>query len=205
MTILTHKNHVFANGKGGMGQLRGRRKLPRKKGATLPYDTTNCKTEHLKGDIHDRQTEFLLAFVQVGTIRAAAEMCGFTSNCCSDWRARDPSFEARFVQAKRDAADLLEEEARRRAVEGVLDPVFYKGEVCGHVRKYSDGLLIKLLKAYRPERFSDNINIKQESTINMKLVIEELKDDLGSESVLRAARERAAADAIDRVARLSSN
>ena len=33
--------------------------------------------------------------------------------------------------------------------------VFYRGEVCGQVKRYSDMLLIKLLTAYRPEKFKE--------------------------------------------------
>ena len=51
--------------------------------------------------------------------------------------------------------DELEAEARRRAVQGVRQPVFHQGKVVGHIRKYSDLLLIFLLKHRRPEIFAD--------------------------------------------------
>ena len=49
----------------------------------------------------------------------------------------------------------LEDEATRRAVEGVEGPVFFQGRQCGVVRKYSDTLLIFRLKAMRPEKYSE--------------------------------------------------
>ena len=52
-------------------------------------------------------------------------------------------------------ADALEDEAVRRAVDGVDEQVFYQGKACGVVRKYSDTLLIFLLKGRRPERYRD--------------------------------------------------
>ena len=55
------------------------------------------------------------------------------------------------------AADVLEREAWRRASEGVKQPVFYQGEVCGHVQKYSDVLLIFLLKGARPDRYREQL------------------------------------------------
>ena len=55
------------------------------------------------------------------------------------------------------AADVLEREAWRRASEGVKQPVFYQGEVCGHVRKYSDVLLIFLLKGARPDKYREQL------------------------------------------------
>jgi hypothetical protein len=48
---------------------------------------------------------------------------------------------------------MLEFEARRRAVDGWLEPVFHKGEVIGHIHRYSDGLLLRLLAAHLPKRF----------------------------------------------------
>ena len=58
--------------------------------------------------------------------------------------------------AREEAADTLEAEARRRAIEGVEEPVFHKGERVGTVRKHSDLLLIFLLKGARPQKFRDN-------------------------------------------------
>ena len=53
------------------------------------------------------------------------------------------------------AVDLLEGEARSRAVEGVEQPRFHQGRICGTVRKYSDSLLMFLLRAHRPETFRE--------------------------------------------------
>jgi hypothetical protein len=47
----------------------------------------------------------------------------------------------------------LEDEAVRRAYEGVERPVFQGGKQVGVVREYSDTLLIFLLKALRPEKY----------------------------------------------------
>jgi hypothetical protein len=58
--------------------------------------------------------------------------------------------------AKEMAADRLEEEAWRRAVDGVEEPVgFYRGEPGAYVRRYSDTLLIFLLKGLRPEKYRE--------------------------------------------------
>ena len=43
------------------------------------------------------------------------------------------------------SADALEEEARRRAFEGVDEPMYYKGEQIGTTKKYSDVLIMFLL------------------------------------------------------------
>jgi hypothetical protein len=51
----------------------------------------------------------------------------------------------------------MEQEADRRAIEGVDEPVFHKGTVVGHIRKYSDTLLIFRLKALAPAKYRETI------------------------------------------------
>jgi hypothetical protein len=65
------------------------------------------------------------------------------------------TFKALFDEAHEDALDALEEEARRRAVDGVLEPVYQGGEKVGTIRKYSDALLMLLLKGKRPDTFRE--------------------------------------------------
>ena len=79
------------------------------------------------------------------------------------YRARDSSakFKADWDEALEEARELLEAEARRRAEIGVEEPVFYKGKVVGHIRKYSDGLFKFLLQAHWPEKFRENVSIDQ--------------------------------------------
>lgn len=61
-------------------------------------------------------------------------------------------------------SDNLEMEMHRRAVHGFVKPVFYKGEVVGEVREFSDQLAIALAKATRPEKFRDNLKVDAEVT-----------------------------------------
>jgi hypothetical protein len=93
----------------------------------------------------------------------AAESCraaGVAYSSMTNLRSRDADFAAAFDDALEQAYDHLEAEARRRAFEGVDEPVFHQGEVVGRVRRYSDGLAQFLLKGYRRRKFGD----KQEIT-----------------------------------------
>lgn len=83
-----------------------------------------------------------------GHVTRAAQVAGVDRSGCYKLR-EDPEFEARWQDAMEKACDTLEAEARRRAVDGVEEPVFYQGVECGRVRKYSDGLLTTLLKGNR--------------------------------------------------------
>jgi hypothetical protein len=67
-------------------------------------------------------------------------------------RRTDKEFAASMADALKEGADRLEDEALRRAKDGVDEPRFYQGEVCGYVRKYSDTLAILLLKARRSRK-----------------------------------------------------
>ena len=118
---------------------------------------------------------FLQSLALVGVVRDAAEAAGITAATAYAARAADPEFKKRWLDAVRDATDRLEAEARRRATVGVRDLVLYQGKPCyvymlhtedGTVRevpegtedaipvpvsvtKYSDSLLLALLRANR--------------------------------------------------------
>ena len=54
--------------------------------------------------------------------------------------------------------NMLEDEAIRRAKDGVREkPVYQGGKLVGHVQEYSDTLLIFLLKGARPEKYRDRV------------------------------------------------
>jgi hypothetical protein len=75
------------------------------------------------------------------------------------WRATDPQFEAWKLAYER-GTDVLEDEAQRRAVDGVQDFRLDRHGVEHPYTRYSDALLMFLLKARRPERFRDNVKIE---------------------------------------------
>ena len=66
-------------------------------------------------------------------------------------RRQSADFAAQWDEALEEGSDLLEAEARRRAVTGIDKPVYYKGKVVGSITKYSDRLLMFLLKAHDPK------------------------------------------------------
>ena len=94
-----------------------------------------------------------------GNISKACQLAVIGRQTVYEWRSADAEFAQRWDETLESAIESLEEEARRRAFEGTDEPVFYQGEVCGAVRKYSDTLLIFLLKAHKPERYRENIKI----------------------------------------------
>jgi len=106
-----------------------------------------------------RQSAFLQAFRDTGTLAGAARKTGVSRSSHYRWVEQDPEYEAEFEDANEETVDVLEQEARRRALEGVEEPVFYRGEKVGSVTKYSDQLLMFLLMAKRPEQFRERLDI----------------------------------------------
>lgn len=101
------------------------------------------------------QAKFIKELARSGNVTKAAQKAKITRQHVYDVRDGQPEFAAAWKEAVEVAVELMEYEARRRAVTGVLEPVFYQGMKAGQVRKYSDTLLIFLMKAHKPEMYSD--------------------------------------------------
>lgn len=99
---------------------------------------------------------FLESLAQNGNVTQAARLAGWKyPTIAEEYRKEDPDFDRAWFDAKRQANDSLIAEARRRAVDGIEEPVFYKGQLCGSITKYSDKLLETLLKGEMPEKFRE--------------------------------------------------
>jgi hypothetical protein len=99
---------------------------------------------------------FFLALEKTGNISLSAKRAGVNRWTVCDWKKRSPEFASAVEDAVDIATAALEEEVRRRAHQGTLKPVFYKGSKCGAVREYSDTLAMFILKARKPEVYRDN-------------------------------------------------
>ena len=126
----------------------------------------------------DRAREkFIAVLSESCNVSEAARAAGIGRQTAYEWRAADPSFAAEWEEAEQYAADRLEREAWRRAVEGTQKPVFHKGEVCGFISEYSDRMLEILLKGHKPEKFTERF--KTENTGTMTVVaVNNLDEDL---------------------------
>ena len=99
------------------------------------------------------QAVFIDGLRATGNVSEAARGANICRSRVYECRHRDQAFAAAWADALEEAADRLEMEAFRRAVEGIGEDRFFKGDVVGRVTRYSDRLLMFLLKARRPERF----------------------------------------------------
>ena len=145
----------------------------------------------------ERRERFLKALAETGIVRTAVDIAGTSRTRVYELRKRDTIFAAAWDEAEEQAADALEAEAWRRAVVGMPEPLVSAGRVVRDddgqpiaIRRYSDTLMIALLKARRPDRFKDRAVVEHD-----------LADGLADR--LEAARQRAlAASAAGTVTRL---
>ncbi len=115
---------------------------------------TSGKTRRKKRVIW--RTAFLSKLSKTGNVLDACKAGRITRSNVYRAREEDERFKAAWDAALDEAADLLEKEARRRAVNGVKEPVFYKGKVVGDIKRFSDSLLMFLLKGTRPDKYREN-------------------------------------------------
>jgi hypothetical protein len=110
------------------------------------------------GDKRHLWTEaYLAALADCGILTQAAAAAGVDR--VAVWRRQrdDAEFAAACDMAIDMAADKLEAEARRRALEGVEEPVYQGGQLIGTRLVYSDSLLALLLKGRRKRVFAERI------------------------------------------------
>ena len=113
------------------------------------------KTGHYKKIRSPKKRAFLAALAHTGNITEAADITHISRSAHYQWLEADPVYAAAYKDAMEQAAQRLEAEARRRAVEGVEEPVFYQGKQCGAIRRYSDALLMFLLKGVMPDKYKE--------------------------------------------------
>jgi hypothetical protein len=108
----------------------------------------------------DRQARFLGLLAKGHTIAHAARAVGSGRTTVYTHRDADEAFRRAWDAAIDEGVEVLEEEVRRRAVDGVLKPVYQGGVKVGTIREYSDTLLIFSLKAKRPNVYRENKRVE---------------------------------------------
>lgn len=108
----------------------------------------------------ERAEAFFAALAETGSVSKACDAVAISRRTAYNWRVDDPAFAAGWDKAMKAAVLKMEDEAHRRAFDGVDKPVFYQGVECGTVREYSDTLTIFLLKAHNPEKYRENSKVE---------------------------------------------
>ncbi len=98
------------------------------------------------------------------TLAHVREVLGINRVTVFRWRQVDPSFAQAYSDAMEAGTDVIEQEARRRAVEGYDRPVFQGGKLVGFERVYSDQLAAMLLRGRRPEIYRETTSRNTSAT-----------------------------------------
>jgi|APSaa5957512535_1039671.scaffolds.fasta_scaffold00673_20 hypothetical protein len=107
-----------------------------------------------------RDGKFFGTLEETADVSASARSAGYPRRSVYEWRDKDPAFKAKWDSAWELGVDAMEEEARRRGMVGDDQPVYQGGKLVGKTRKYSDTLLMFMLKGRRPDRFRDNSSLE---------------------------------------------
>jgi hypothetical protein len=113
----------------------------------------------------EKQKVFLDSFRELGTVSAACIAAGIGRTTAYRWRQADEDFALAWHDLEEDTTDEMEREAYRRAVEGVPEPVFHKGEEIATINRYSDTLLIFMLKARKPETYRERFDVNHSGKV----------------------------------------
>lgn len=102
---------------------------------------------------------FLAAYRRTCNITASAAAAGIKPRQHYRWLENYPKYAAAFRRASVVAADYLESVAIERAAVGWEEPVFYKGDECGTVRRFDGGLMQFLLRGAKPEKYKQSAEL----------------------------------------------
>lgn len=115
-------------------------------------DCTRCTPE--------KRAKFLQALESGASVAKAAKAAGWSRRSAYNYRSSEEGFFKEWDDAVEAGTDLLEDEAQRRAVEGVKKPVYQGGKRVGYVQEYSDTLLIFMMKGRRPEKYRERATVE---------------------------------------------
>lgn len=108
---------------------------------------------------HPRKRALLAAYVENGgQLGKAAEAAGRSRHAHYNWLNVDDTYREAFEAAEIRAGDRLEEEARRRAVEGVRRTVWYQGVPVGEETVYSDTMMAMMLNGAKAEKYRQRVS-----------------------------------------------
>jgi hypothetical protein len=129
------------------------------KALPIPFEPVPVRHRH-DGWTVEKQCAFIEALAETGVVEEACRRVGMSRTSADKLRRRPCG--AQFRRAWETAVDYalyrIEENAHRRAREGVARPLFYKGVQVGEWRYYDERLTRFLLRSYRPERYGNAVS-----------------------------------------------
>lgn len=122
-------------------------------------NTTAKKRNHTRLNKDRKKEIFLEELAQSCNVKTACEVAGIDRKTAYVWKDEDTDAGRAFANAWKcalaDGCDEMHKEARRRAVDGCPETVYWQGMPVGEKINYSDTLLIFLMKAHQPDVYGD--------------------------------------------------
>ena len=106
----------------------------------------------------DGKCNFIASLITLHNVAAACRAIGVSRVGAYSAKNKDLEFSKAWDDAIEEGVDNLIQEGQRRAFTGVKEPIFHQGVQIGSKQKYSDVLLMFLVKAKRAE-YRDNKSI----------------------------------------------
>ena len=94
-----------------------------------------------------------------GNVREATDSAGVHRSQAYEWKHSDEMFSDAWEDSLEEAADRIEQEMWRRAIEGTDYPVIYQGEITDTYKQYSDSLLTLLAKGNRASKYKERTEV----------------------------------------------
>jgi hypothetical protein len=126
-----------------------------------------------------KREKFLKALAAGASVAKAAKAAGWSRQSAYLYRRENEEFAEEWDAALEAGTDLLEDEALRRATEGLVrykfdkhgDPLLNpKTNQPYFERQYSDTLLIVMLKARRPDKYRERASIEHSGKVQSQNV-----------------------------------
>ena len=131
---------------------------------------------------HKKRAEFLALIAMGWAVQYAAQRVGISKVTAYSLQKKDKAFAEAWLEANRDKVEHLEQECFQRAV-GRDEIVIGKGGEPQMVKKYSDLLLIFLLKAEKPGKYRESVDINVREA--RRIIVDLLPVEKGPDGKLR--------------------
>src|SRR6187551_2182241 len=123
-------------------------------------DLSNTPITRHDGWTAARKAQFLEALAGDGNVRAACSRVGLSREAAYRLRRRNPLFARAWAAAQVQAREIVGEVLGTRAIDGIEEEVWFRGEVVGTRRRYDTRLLLahmaRLDKLAEDERATDD-------------------------------------------------
>ncbi len=120
----------------------------------------------------DKRNQFLDTVARTGNLMLAAKKIGVSTRALYLARQRHPDFDANWTMAVKIYNMFVANEAiRKRAIDGVREPVWFQGKIVGYQLRHDSGLTQFFLKGAMPEVYGDRREIKIEGGLTYGIAL----------------------------------